>query len=173
MYRDIPEPMRALVEPVVEAHGHELVDLELRPGRPGILRVTIDTVNGDGRVPVGDLARVSREIESVVDAADVMKGSYRLELSSPGLDRVLGREKDFAAACGQQIKLSTKRPLDGRRRFRGKLVSFSDDTLRVAIEEEEFEIPFSEVEKANTVYEFSRDDFKGGRGDSGKHQPES
>ena len=110
MYRDIPEELRQLIEPVIEDHGFELVDIEVKGGPPGMLRITIDTTDGDGRVPVEQLARVSREVEAQVDAADTVKGAYRLEVSSPGLDRTLAREKDFAAVRGREVKIKTKLP---------------------------------------------------------------
>lgn len=160
MYRDIPEQLRELIEPVVEDHGFELVDIEFFRGS-GILRVIMDTALGDGRVPVDRCAEVSREIESVLDAADAVPGRYRLEVSSPGLDRMLTREKDFAAACGMEVKLRTRRPLNGRRRFRGVLTGFEGGVLRLLVDGDLAEIPFEEVEKANRVYEFSRVDFAG------------
>jgi ribosome maturation factor RimP len=86
-------------------------------------------------------------------------GPYRLEVTSPGLDRVLAREKDFSAACGSEIQLETRRPLDGRRRFRGRLVSFDGSTARLALDVGEVGIPFDEVARAHRVYEFTRADF--------------
>ena len=107
------------------------------------------------------LALVSREIESQLDASDAVPGAYRLELSSPGLDRMLAREKDFSAACGSEIKLRTRRPLDGRRRFRGTLVEFADGIAQLTVDGTRCDIPFEEVEKAHTVYTFSSADFNG------------
>jgi ribosome maturation factor RimP len=160
MYRDIPEELRVLIEPLVEYAGFELVDVLVTPGRPPwLLRVTIDTLAGDGRVPVERCAEVSREIETQLDAADAIPMSYRLEVSSPGLDRVLAREKDFAAACGLQVKVETRRPVNGRRRFRGRLLGFDSGVARVAVDGSEFGVPFDEVSKAKVIYEFSRADF--------------
>jgi len=160
VYRDIPEDLRNLIEPVVEDHGCELVNAEVVRGSGiGSVRVVIDSAAGDGRVPVELCAEVSREVESQLDAADAIAGRYRLEVSSPGLDRVLAREKDFAAARGSEVKIRTRRPIDGRRRFRGVLVDFSEGVARVDVDGAQSEIPFEEVEKANTVYKFSRADF--------------
>jgi ribosome maturation factor RimP len=164
VFRDIPEDLRALVEPVVGDHGCELVDVELRLGHgSGVVRVTVDSAVGDGRVPVERCAQISREIGTQLDAVNAIPGRYRLEVSSPGLDRVLTREKDFLAARGQEVKVETRRPLDGQRRFRGILIDFEDGVARIGISEgsdrREVVIPFEDVKKANTVYKFSRADF--------------
>ena len=84
---------------------------------------------------------------------------YTLEVSSPGLDRRLAREKDFQAACGSEVWIETRQPLDGRRRFRGRLLSFEAGVARVAVDAIEVAIPFEDVAKAHTIYEFSRADF--------------
>jgi ribosome maturation factor RimP len=160
VYRDIPEEMRALIEPIVDEHGLELVDADLKRGRaPWTLRVIVDTPEGDGRVPVEQCAQVSREIGSHLDARDLILTHYTLEVSSPGLDRVLAREKDFAAACGREVKIETRVPRSGQRRFRGRLVGFDAGVVRLLVDEEEVEIAFADVARANAVYEFTREDF--------------
>jgi ribosome maturation factor RimP len=165
VYRDIPEELRLLIEPVVEDQGLELVDaLVTRGRRPWLLRVwllrvTVDTPRGDGRVPVDRCAEVSRELETHLDAADAVPGEYRLEVSSPGLDRLLAREKDFAAACGSQVQIETVRPLDGRKRFRGRLEAFCQGVAKLTVDGREVGIPFADVARANTIYEFTRADF--------------
>ena len=160
MYRDIPEELRVLIEPVAEGSGFELVDVMITRGRhPWLLRVTLDTPEGDGLVSIDSCARVSREIETQLDVADAIPAAYRLEVSSPGLDRLLAREQDFRAACGSEIQLETRRPLDGRRRFRGRLVAFEGRVATLSVDGGEVGIPFDEVAKARLVYEFTRADF--------------
>ena len=125
VYRDIPEELRALIEPIVDEAGFELVDAQLaRGGKPWTLKVTIDTPECDGRVPVDGCAAISRELGSQLDVAETIKADYRLEVSSPGLDRPLTREKDFASACGGEVQIETRQPISGRRRFRGVLLRF-------------------------------------------------
>jgi ribosome maturation factor RimP len=165
VYRDIPEDLRALIEPIVNAAGFELVDAHLaRGGRPWTLKVTIDTPEGDGRVPVDSCAAVSRELGSQLDVADPIKATYRLEVSSPGLDRPLTRQKDFTSACGKEVQIETRQPIAGRRRFRGQLLRFEDDVAAIQVDGSEVEISFAEVSKAKTVYQFSRTDFVGRAG---------
>jgi ribosome maturation factor RimP len=163
LYRDIPEEMRALIEPIVDDFGLELVDVERRQGRaPWQVRVVVDTREGDGRVPIDTCAEVSREVGAGLDAADAIPVSYRLEVSSPGLDRVLAREKDFARAVGRDVRLETRAPVEGRRRFRGRLVGFDGACARLDVDGREVTIPFEAVRRANAVYVFSRDDFAAG-----------
>ncbi len=163
MYHDIPDDLRAHIEPIVADYGCELVDVE-RTGGQGktILRVIVDNESGDGRVDVDVLARVSREIEAQLDAADAISGAYDLELSSPGLDRVLAREKDFVASVGEKVKLKARRPVDGRRHFKGRLVGFEAGQLRLEIDGKDVSVPFEAIEKANRIYEFSAADFDQG-----------
>lgn len=160
MYRDIPEDLKILIEPIVEDAGFELVDIVQKRGRqPWLVRAVIDTRVGDGRVSVERCAEVSREIETHLDATDAIAAPYRLEVSSPGLDRTLAREKDFAAACGSEVRIETRQPVNGRRRFRGRLTAFDGDIASVEVDGLEFEVPFSEIATANSIYEFTRDDF--------------
>ncbi len=163
VYRDIPEELRALIEPVLREHDLELIDLDLVKGRtPWLVRITVDTPECDGRVTVDRCAGVSREVGTQLEVSDAIPVAYRLEVSSPGLDRRLGREKDFAKACGSEVRIETRRPLDGRRHFRGRLLGFENGVARVTVDGSEVEIPFAEVAKANTVYLFTPSDF--GRG---------
>ncbi|MDJ0786546.1 MAG: ribosome maturation factor RimP [Myxococcota bacterium] len=148
------------MEPIVRDHGFELVDVDQRRGRaPWAVRVIVDTESGDGRVGVDACARLSREIGTHLDAGDVIPSRYNLEVSSPGLDRVLSREKDFQAAIGSRIKLDTRTPIDGRKRFTGVLVSFVGDVACLEVDDGEVEVPFADVSRANRIYEFTRDDF--------------
>lgn len=165
VYRDIPEEMRRLVEPIVQSAGYELVDVFVARGRPPwLVRITVDTQQGDGRVPVDRLAELSREIGSNFDAVDAIPASYRLELSSPGLERVLAREVDFTRACGSEVRIETRRPLAGQRHFRGVLTAFDGHEARLAFEGRLVSIPFAEVARANLVYTFGPADFARGAG---------
>jgi len=162
VYRDIPREFKSVIEPVVEDHGLELVDIERAGGKNAILlRITVDTPALDGRVNIERCAELSREVGTLIEASGIIEGAYRLEVSSPGLDRKLSREKDFAAACGSSLLLETRMPLDGRKRFQGVLKEVREGAILLELEGREVSIPFSEVRKANKLYEFSRADFAG------------
>ena len=151
-----------MIEPIARDFGVELVDVALHRGRsPWQLRVTLDTPQGDGRVSVERCAEVSREIGTQLDAVDWIPCAYRLEVSSPGLDRVLAREVDFERACGSEVAVETHRPLEGRRRFRGTLLGFESEVARIRVDGRDYEVPFAEVAKANSIYRFTPADFDG------------
>jgi ribosome maturation factor RimP len=162
MYGDIPAAMRELIEPIVTAHGLELVDVERHQGRaPWRVRVIVDTPAGDGRVAIERCAEVSREIGVNLDANDSIPVAYLLEVTSPGFDRVLAREKDFARALGSEVKIETRAPIDGRRNFKGMLTAFVDGSANVSIDGRDFRIPFAAVARANKVHHFTSADFSG------------
>ena len=162
MYGDIPAAMRELIEPIVTAHGLELVDVERHQGRaPWRVRVIVDTAAGDGRVAIGRCAELSRELGVNFDAQDTIPVAYLLEVSSPGFDRVLAREKDFERALGSEVKIETRAPIDGRRRFKGTLTAFEGGAASVAVDGQAFRIPFAAVARANKVHHFTPADFSG------------
>ena len=97
--------------------------------------------------------------DATIPIANLIAASYRLEVSSPGLDRLLAREKDFAAACGSEVRIETHHPVGNQRRFRGLLRDFARGIATLVVEGREVEIPFADIAKGNTVYKFSRADF--------------
>jgi ribosome maturation factor RimP len=154
--------MRDLIEPIVTSHGLELVDIEQHQGRaPWRVRVIVDTPAGDGRVEIERCADVSREIGVNLDALDAIPVSYHLEVSSPGFDRVLAREKDFERALGSEVKIETRAPIAGRRRFRGTLTAFSAGDAHVAVDGRDHRIPFAEIARAHKIHHFTPADFSG------------
>jgi ribosome maturation factor RimP len=156
MYKDIPHELLRVLEPVVRDHGLELVDAPFAGGGRARLMVIVDTPAGDGQVGVEACARVSREIGHALDAVGCIEGSYVLEVTSPGIDRTLGREADFERAVGRKVAVVTREPRDGRRRFTGKLVAFDADRARIETDSGAVEIPFSEIARAKSFYPFER-----------------
>ena len=155
MYRDIPESLRRVIEPVVRSHGLELVDAAVGRGPTrSLVRVIVDTPSGDGRVKVDECAAVSRELGPGLDVAELIEGAYTLEVSSPGVDRTLAREIDFTRAVGRKVALETRAPLDGRRRFKGELVAFDGVTATVRCDGRDLGVPFSAIERAKAFHPF-------------------
>lgn len=153
MYHEISTDMLALIEPVAQAHGVEIVDATVKRGRGrSQVRVVVDTPAGDGRVTVDTCARVSREIGHGLDALDLVAGSYTLEVCSPGVDRVLARPIDFERAVGQKVAVETREPLAGRRRFRGELLTFASNVACLRQEQDEFRIPLELIARAQAFH---------------------
>jgi ribosome maturation factor RimP len=149
----ITEQVADLVEPVLEDMDFELVDVEYlsRHGK-WVLRLYIDK---EGGVTLDDCARVSREIGDLIDVKDIIIHEYALEVSSPGLDRPLKKEKDFEHAIGKKIKVKTVAPVKGRRNYTGYLRNFQKGILYMELENGLVHLPWKEVEKASLVYEFN------------------
>ena len=141
-----------LVEPILEEMDVELVDVEYvsSQGR-WVVRVYVDK---EGGITVDDCASVSREIEGIIDIKDIVPHSYVLEVSSPGLNRPLNKEKDFQQAVGKKIKARTSVPINGRRHFTGYLKDVRNGTLSLEVENNVVSLSCRDVEKANVVYEF-------------------
>jgi ribosome maturation factor RimP len=133
--------------------GFELVDVEFLPGHGRwVLRLYIDK---EGGVTIDDCASVSQELGNLIDVKDLIRHPYVFEVSSPGLNRPLTREKDFLRAVGKKVKVRMVAPIEGRRNYSGYLSRFQDGTLYMKVGEEEVALPWPQVDKANLVYEFN------------------
>ncbi len=109
-----------MLAPVVVGLGYELWELEFAPrAGGGLLRLYIDA---DAGISLEDCERVSRAVSDALDAADPIPGSYTLEVSSPGLDRVLRTQSHFERYVGEPVRLEMMQPVDGRKRFAGRLI---------------------------------------------------
>ena len=124
--------LAGLVEPVLENLGYRLVRVKIS-GRDG-QTVQIMAERPDGSMTIDDCETVSRELSPLLDAHDPVSDAYRLEVSSPGIDRPLVRASDFENWSGHQAKIELREPVDGRRRFQGKLEGFEDGEVRVELD---------------------------------------
>ncbi|MGR3542469.1 MAG: ribosome maturation factor RimP [Hasllibacter sp.] len=123
----------AIVRPVIEGMGFELVRLRMQGGRTPLLQIMAD--RPEGGIEVEDCARISTEVSANLDVEDPIEEQYTLEVSSPGIDRPLTRPKDFDAWAGYEAKLETAELIDGRRRFKGTLQGTEDGEVLIEIEE--------------------------------------
>ncbi|MGE0023716.1 MAG: ribosome maturation factor RimP [Hyphomicrobium sp.] len=118
-----------LVEPVLDSLGFRLVRIEIS-GRDG-KTVQIMAERSDGSMTIDDCEAVSRAVSPLLDVADIVSDSYRLEVSSPGIDRPLVRPSDFTDWAGSEAKIELKAPIEGRRRFKGRLEGFEDGEVLI------------------------------------------
>jgi ribosome maturation factor RimP len=143
----------SLVEPILQEMAFELVDVEfLHSQGRWVLRLTIDR---EGGVTIDDCARVSRELGDLIEVKDLILQRYVFEVSSPGLDRPLKKEKDLLRAVGKRVKVKMKTPIQGRRNYSGYLIDFADGTLYLRVEKGDVALPWQQVQKANLIYEFN------------------
>src|SRR6266480_636414 len=119
----------AIAEPVLGGIGYRLVRVKIS-GLDGCT-VQIMAERPDGTMTVEDCETVSRALSPVLDVADPIEGAYRLEVSSPGMDRPLVRRSDFERFVGHRLKLELAVPVGGRRRYRGLLLGVDGDYARI------------------------------------------
>ena len=121
-----------LIEPVLADLGFRLVRVQVS-GREG-MTVQIMAERPDGSISIDDCEAISRQVSPLLDVKDVVKGSYRLEVSSPGIDRPLVRPADFEDWAGYEAKIELSVPVSGRKRFRGRLEGYENGEVRMEIE---------------------------------------
>jgi ribosome maturation factor RimP len=150
-FRKMRDALMRLLEPPIEALDFELVDIEFaQAGRGGVLRVFIDRRlrdSGSG-ITVDDCANVSHAVSQVLETEDPIKGHYTLEVSSPGFDRILRTRAHFERFVGERIFAELKLPMDGRRRFVGKLKSVAADAIVVEVDGKAHSLPLERIQKA-------------------------
>lgn len=154
------ESLRAIVAPVCDAHGVQLVDARYAVDGGRVLRVLIERLGADpadgAGVTLADCSDVSRHLSDVLEQepAGLADGAYRLEVGSPGLDRPLIGLEDFERFAGRAAKVETDAPVDGRKRFSGSLLGTDGDTVRFEQDGRAIEIPHPLITKAHLVHQF-------------------
>ena len=148
MYRQ-NQALVALLRAPVEALGYELWGLELLPdGADSLLRLYIEHEHG---ITIEDCERVSHQVVGVLDVEDPIAGSYRLEVSSPGLDRPLFSLEQFARFKGERASVQLREKLNERRRVKGRIDTVSSDTVTICDDNEEWVIAEGLIDRANIL----------------------
>lgn len=141
--------------PLVEEEGMEIIDIELRreAGRRGrVLRLYLDKEGGPN---LDDLTRVSRLLSELLDARIDASEPYTLEVSSPGINRLLKKVEHFLRFIGKRVRVRTRESVDGRRSFLGLLKDVEGEGIVVFQDGMQFRIPFSLIERANYEHDWS------------------
>ena len=150
----LEQRLNDMLRPLVEDLGYEFVGLELSGPRHALLRIYIDRVDDSG-VTVDDCERVSREVAALLDVEDPIQSSYRLEISSPGLDRPLFAPEQYQRYCGERIKVALHLPVAGRRRLQGVIESVGAEAVTLIDDDgERLEIPFSSIARARIMPDY-------------------
>jgi len=140
-----------LLEPVVAGLGYELVELEFSPASSrALVRLYIDRTDG-ASVQLEDCERASHAVGKVLDAQDPIEREYQLEVSSPGFDRPLRTAAHFARFAGSEARIELVAPIEGRRRYRGKLGAIEDGTISIEVDRREWRLPLAGISKARLV----------------------
>ncbi|HEX2127346.1 MAG TPA: ribosome maturation factor RimP [Thermoleophilaceae bacterium] len=147
------EPIRQvedLIAPSLRDMGYELVRVMLRGRERPTLEIMAERAD---RAPmtVEDCAEISRAVSALLDVEDPLPGSYVLEVTSPGIDRPLVRPDDFARFAGFEARIETATPIDGRRRFKGRLIGVEGDEVRIDVDGTVVPVPLASVKKAKLV----------------------
>ena len=153
--------IETLILPILDDLGYELVDLQLQQdGKQLALRIFVDKPAG---ITLDDCVEVSREVSAILEVEDPIKAAYRLEVSSPGLDRPLKKAADFERFVGKKARLKSKNLIDPdqrgttRKTFVGTLLGFEDDNVRLELTDKQggvIAIPLADLDKANLEEEF-------------------
>ncbi len=153
MTKTLMESLRELIEPIISTEGMELIDIEYRQESRGwVLRFYIDK---EGGLTLSHCSHLSAQIGDLLEIKELIPHRYTLEVSSPGLNRTLKREKDFETYVGEIIQVKTSQPIDQRRNFKGKLLGYREGEIMINSDNQEFLIPISFISKASLQYQFS------------------
>lgn len=150
----LAEAIEAVVTPVADGHGLTVVDVDVRGGgRRQVVRIAVDRPGGVG---IDECQRLSRELGDLLDVEDLVRGPYDLEVSSPGLDRELRKEREWRWATGRLVHLWTREPVDGRRELVGRLAGVGETHLDLeSPEAPPLRVPRALVTKARLEVELS------------------
>ena len=157
--QDIEARVRTLASEAISSAGMQMVDVEYRREAGGwILRVYIDKAGG---VTLDDCQRVSHEVGAILEVEDPIPQHFTLEVSSPGLNRPLRTEADYAAAVGRLARLTSRQPLAGQRHFKGRIVAAGprngSGASTISLKQDDgkdVELSLADIEKGNIVHEW-------------------
>lgn len=147
---DLPGRIEKLIAPTIEAMGFAIVRVHVSGGNKPNLQVMAERSDG-GSIVIDDCAAISRAVSAILDAEDPISGAFTLEVSSPGIERPLVRLGDFERFAGHQAKVRTGRPIDGRKRFQGRLLGVAGDAVRLEDGDAAVDLPYPDIERATLV----------------------
>jgi ribosome maturation factor RimP len=140
------QQIAGMLQTTVAALGYVLWGVEhVAQGRHSVVRVYIDSPAG---ITVDDCAVVSEQVSSILDVEDPIAGEYTLEVSSPGMDRLLFDLEQYSGYVGETVELRLRSAFEGRRRFKGMLKGIEGEDVVIQIDDHEFLLPYGAIEKA-------------------------
>jgi ribosome maturation factor RimP len=148
---DIENLVEKLVQDIVTGSAVELVDVEYVKEREWYLRVFLDK---EGGIEIEDCQWVSEKIEAILEERNLIKDSYYLEVSSPGLDRALRKDRDFIRHVGDKLEISTFKLFNGEKKFVGTLKGLIDGNISIDVDGVEVNIPRSQASQVRLYLDF-------------------
>ena len=144
------QELEALLTPTVRGLNCNIWGIEYRPHGRGrtTLRLFIDSAAG---ISIDDCERVSQQVSALLDVEDPIVDAYRLEVSSPGLDRVLFRREQYEASIGEQVHVRLMFPFEGRRHFEGQLAGVEGEDVLVRDDEIEYLLPLQQIQRTRII----------------------
>lgn len=147
----IEEKVENLLTPIIREIGYEIYDVEyVKEGKDFFLRIFIDREEG---IDLEDCEKVNNAITDVLDKENYIKDPYFLEVSSPGIERILRKNWQLERYQGQKIEIRLFKPINGKKIYQGDLISFDDNTIVIEIENR-IEIPRKNISLIKTVYDW-------------------
>lgn len=146
----LADRVEQLIAPTVEGMGFTIVRVQLSGNDRRRLQVMAERQD-EAAMTVDDCADISRAVSAVLDVDDPISGAYTLEVSSPGIDRPLVRRRDFERFAGFEARVELAQAMDGRRRFRGRLLGVDGDVVRMSVDGEDVALPLAGITKAKLV----------------------
>lgn len=139
-----------IIEPSLEAMGYRLVRVAFLGARSATLQIMAERLD-EVPMTVDDCTQISRSVSALLDVADPIADAYMLEVSSPGIDRPLVRPEDYDRFAGFEARIELSEPVDGRKRFRGRMLGRAADSVRIIGETGEVQLPLAAITKAKLV----------------------
>ncbi len=150
MAGNITAKVTELVENIIVDLGYDLYDVEyLKEGKDYILRITIDNDKG---INIEDCEKVSNAINDILDSADYIKDQYNLEVSSPGLERILKKDKHFEKQIGNEVYIKLYKSVNGLKEVQGVLKEYSPEKLILDVDNNKIEIECKDIAIAKTIF---------------------
>lgn len=147
---DPVQRIATMLESVLAGMGYALVRVRLSGATRPVLQIMAERADDSG-MTVEDCADISHAVSALLDVEDPIKGAYRLEVSSPGIDRPLTREKDFERFAGYEARVELRQMIGQQRKFRGRIKGVRDGMVRMAAGDDEISIPFENIQQAKLV----------------------
>lgn len=150
----IENKIESLIAPSLTDMGFAIVRIQMQSGGK-TLQIMAERLD-EKPITLDDCTNISRRVSAILDVEDPISSAYNLEVSSPGMERPLVKKEDFKKFSGRKIKLATSIPVEGRKKFSGKLLGIEGDTVRLVTEDqpdEVYKFEFNNISAANLVFD--------------------